>query len=263
MAQSLEQAARKLEGGDVEGAKQSLAKAAAQMNMMQQLANSGPVARKARQFVAQAKQSLGQGGSRGQKCAKCSMPLDEFGNCPACSGAYGSANQGQGQAGGQGQGQGQGASMGSGMAGGQGQFDNGTGQNASGQGQGLAALGGQQLTGRACGRCGGRAGQCKCAGSGGAFGGPGRGRGGVAPRGSGDGVRWSDVKVKGRVHPGEVLASVKVKGVPKTGEASVKYAEVYAAYKRQAEESLGKDPVPLGYREYVKDYFDEIEPVKK
>jgi hypothetical protein len=65
------------------------------------------------------------------------------------------------------------------------------------------------------------------------------------------------------VHPGQVLASVKVKGVPLAGEAAARYAEVYAEYKRQAEESLARDPIPLGYREYIKDYFGELRPEER
>jgi len=254
LAQTLEKAAEDLAKGDGQAAAESLKKAADQMAMMQQMAESSEAARRANRCVVQARQGISAGGAEGLACPRCGMPLNEFGNCPHCSGAFGSTG-GQAGAGGEGQGMG-------GQGGNVGQAGQGAGQMGAGQGQGmgagqqgLAGLGGDRLAGQ-----GGQGGSC--AGQGGAFGGPGQGRGGVAPRSPDQGVQWVDVKVQGEVHPGEVLASVRVKGVPKTGEAAVKYAEVYTEYRRQAEDALGHDVIPLGYRQHVRDYFDEIQPKK-
>jgi hypothetical protein len=120
---------------------------------------------------------------------------------------------------------------------------------------GLGDLGGAEIAGGAAGAW--AEGENQAAGAG--MGGPGRGRGGEAPLGDEDGIRWTDRRIRGKVNPGEVLASVRVKGLPKGGEAAAKYTEVYTEYRRQAESSLARETIPLGYRERVRDYFDKIE----
>jgi hypothetical protein len=50
------------------------------------------------------------------------------------------------------------------------------------------------------------------------------------------------------------------RGLPEKGEAAAKYREVYRNYEKQARHSLNKEEIPLGYREYIRKYFDSVRP---
>ena len=125
-----------------------------------------------------------------------------------------------------------------------------------------------------CGVCGRRLGEFGICGAcqgvfasgglrrrGAGMGGPGIGRGGIPPFDESDPVGFKDAAAKGMLGKGKILASMRVKGVPQKGEAAAAYADVYAAYRKEAEEALSREPIPLGYKEVVRDYFDKIEPV--
>lgn len=48
--------------------------------------------------------------------------------------------------------------------------------------------------------------------------------------------------------------------VPEEGRASVSYREVYADYAAQAGAALEGSYIPLGLKQYVRDYFSSLEP---
>jgi len=47
---------------------------------------------------------------------------------------------------------------------------------------------------------------------------------------------------------------------PQAGQANIPYHEVYAAYAAQARAALESSYIPLGMRQYVRDYFSSLEP---
>ena len=48
--------------------------------------------------------------------------------------------------------------------------------------------------------------------------------------------------------------------VPGEGQAAVPYREVYADYAAQAGAALEGSYIPLGLKQYVRDYFSSLEP---
>jgi len=47
---------------------------------------------------------------------------------------------------------------------------------------------------------------------------------------------------------------------PEGGRANVPYREVYADYAAQASAALEESYIPLGLKQYVRDYFSSLEP---
>ena len=47
---------------------------------------------------------------------------------------------------------------------------------------------------------------------------------------------------------------------PEGGRASVPYREVYADYADQASAALERSYIPLGMKQYVRDYFSSLQP---
>ena len=89
----------------------------------------------------------------------------------------------------------------------------------------------------------------------------GQGKGGEAPDGPGEGIGFSTTRPKGKIDPrGRVIASRSFRGIPEKGEAAAEYRKVFRAYESMARNSLNKEEIPLGYREYVKKYFDSVCP---
>ncbi len=47
---------------------------------------------------------------------------------------------------------------------------------------------------------------------------------------------------------------------PEGGQAAVPYREVYADYATEAQAALEGSYIPLGMKQYVRDYFSSLEP---
>lgn len=199
------------------------------------------------------------------------------------AGQGGQGQQGQGQ-----EGEGQG---GEGQKGQSGQGQNGqNGQGQSGQGEGRPDRGGT----------GGNSGEGQQGGMGQGQGGElwvlgpngekilmlsqshaqGSGHGGEGGRGEGQGAHsWGtghdehvqggatsskggteDTEVPGQDTGQGASRSEVIQGAAERGFASRRYTNVYREYHAVAEEALGKDEIPGGYRFYVKRYFQLIRP---
>ena len=91
---------------------------------------------------------------------------------------------------------------------------------------------------------------------------------------SGSGAPYDQVYVPGRLEgegegvnvgrPGSEGDGVPVGDVPlpapQNGGANVPYQEVYADYAEQAGAALEGSHIPLGMKQYVRDYFSSLEP---
>ena len=89
----------------------------------------------------------------------------------------------------------------------------------------------------------------------------GQGKGGKVPEAGIDGWKFSESRIPGKVDPrGMIIASQYFRGIPEKGKAAAKYREVYRNYERLARHSLNKEEIPLGYREYIRKYFDSVRP---
>jgi hypothetical protein len=193
--------------------------------------------------------------------------------------------QGQGR-GGQG---GQGGQSGEGKEG-EGQEGEGQdGQQGQGQGQGKEGEGGQETAGAGKGQGGRSGGEIWVLGPGGQkmlMLSQGRGSGGAPSAGGGggqgegkQGPGWGtghdgnvegkatntkagtqDTQVAGQDTGQGASRSEVIEGAAERGFASRGYTKVYREYETVAEEALGKDEIPGGYRFYVRRYFELIRP---
>ncbi|MBI3096830.1 MAG: hypothetical protein HYY93_01085 [Planctomycetes bacterium] len=75
-----------------------------------------------------------------------------------------------------------------------------------------------------------------------------------------DDIAFDKSKVKGQIGKGEILGGKFVKGLPKKGEVMTEYVDVVQSAKQEATDAFSKDDIPAGYRRYVIDYFDSINP---
>jgi hypothetical protein len=92
-------------------------------------------------------------------------------------------------------------------------------------------------------------------------GGKGQGEGGAPPEGKGDGTGFKETRIAGKIGPlGKAIASTYVLGIPEGGEASEEYREVMGVFEKKVRDSLGKEEIPLGYRDAIKKYFDSVCP---
>lgn len=89
------------------------------------------------------------------------------------------------------------------------------------------------------------------------MGGPGIGRGGIAPVEPGE-VEFDPTKIKGQVRPGRVVGSYFVGGTQLKGEARAEYQETVAVAAREAADAIQKEEIPRAYKDYVRDYFEEM-----
>ena len=69
-----------------------------------------------------------------------------------------------------------------------------------------------------------------------------------------------DTEVQGQDTGQGASRSEVIQGAAERGFASRRYTNVYREYHAVAEEALGKDEIPGGYRFYVKRYFQLIRP---
>jgi hypothetical protein len=203
-------------------------------------------------------------------------------------GQSGQGDESEGQEGQEGQGQ-------SGQNGQNGQGQNGQGQQGQGQGQGQGQLGrgsagaGQRGGGQGQGQGGGEVWVLGPNGEkilmlsqGPSQSGSGQGSGQNGGSGGGDGHgshNWGtghdehvqasatrstggteDTQVEGQDTGQGATRSEVIQGAAERGFASRGYTRVYREYHAVAEEALGKDDIPGGYRFYVKRYFQLIRP---
>ena len=87
--------------------------------------------------------------------------------------------------------------------------------------------------------------------------GPGIGRGGIAPVEPGD-VAFDPTKIKGQARPGRVVGSYFMDGTHVKGEAKVEYQETVTVAAREAADAIDKEEIPRAYKDYVRDYFEEM-----
>lgn len=70
-----------------------------------------------------------------------------------------------------------------------------------------------------------------------------------------------DSQVSGRMGDGDPVASIDVKAEPTRGIApTVQQTRAFYDYREAQKEALAKEDIPLGYKEFVKDYFDSLRP---
>lgn len=189
---------------------------------------SGTLQERAQQQAAaqQAGEASGQVGESRQEVAQAGQ-----------SGQSGQTGEGQGQGEGEGQGEGQGQGQGQGE--GQGNGDG----NGQGQGQG-------QPNGEGTGQ-----------------GGPGPGGGHVENiyvppydplTGEGVDIELPAECVANPAACGGLLSETPSEFGDET--STVPYDQVYGDYRNAANEALSSDYIPLGYKEYIRDYFSSLEP---
>ncbi|MBI4563786.1 MAG: hypothetical protein HY716_03715 [Planctomycetes bacterium] len=65
-------------------------------------------------------------------------------------------------------------------------------------------------------------------------------------------------KLPSQLGQGVYVGAYTMKGDPPKGEAAAQYAEVQAAYAREAMDALSNQKVPASYRDFVREYFDSI-----
>jgi hypothetical protein len=181
-------------------------------------------------------------------------------------GQSGQTGQGQGQEGQsqqqgqeQGQGQSQGQGQGQGQSQGQGQGQQGQGQGSKGGEMWVLGPNGEKIlimsSSRSSGSGQGGGGQPQ----------PGKGwgtehDGHVQGQASNVKVGTQDTQVAGQDTGEGASRSEVIEGAAERGFASRGYQKVYREYHTVAEEALGKDEIPGGYRFYVRRYFELIRP---
>jgi len=89
------------------------------------------------------------------------------------------------------------------------------------------------------------------------MGGPGIGRGGMAPVAPED-VDFESTKVKGKIRPGRVLSSYFEDGVQVKGEVRVEYDQAVETAAREAAEAVDREEIPRAYKKHVREYFQAL-----
>ena len=92
------------------------------------------------------------------------------------------------------------------------------------------------------------------------IGGPGRGRGGKAPLNPDAQTSFKDSKIAGQKGQGKIIGVFFVNDRPIKGESKVEFENVYLEYLQKAEDSLSREIIPVTYKNYIRDYFDSINP---
>jgi len=71
----------------------------------------------------------------------------------------------------------------------------------------------------------------------------------------------TDVRIKGRRGEGEAIGSIDAKAKPNRNQSlSVKETRAFYDYRETQKEAVAREDIPLGYKEFVKDYFDSLTP---
>ncbi|MCB0015783.1 MAG: hypothetical protein KDE34_27905, partial [Anaerolineales bacterium] len=226
LSQELAEAAEALQNGDTAAAQAALQGAS---GTLQSRAQEGAVAAQAGSSADQLSEGRGEVASAGQSSS---------GTGEQASGQTGSGQTGTGQTGEGSSGEGQ---SGSGSGSGEGQDGNGSGQG-SGTGSGSQSGTGQ--------------------------GGPGPGGGHAENVYAPELIDLSGEEGVAIELPAECLANPAACGalLSETNtefgdeQSLVPYDQVYGDYRDAAYEALADDYVPLGYREFIRDYFSSLEP---
>lgn len=87
----------------------------------------------------------------------------------------------------------------------------------------------------------------------------GRGMGGTA-RVAEDTYKLSPDKVAGEMQKGKILSMQRVEGEQIKGESNINFDEAVVEYKQVAEDTLEREPLPMEYKNLVRDYMDLIRP---
>ena len=137
---------------------------------------------------------------------------------------------------------------------------------------------GEMLDGKACAQCnsladyealyqkmlarsGGGMGQGNRPGNGGrggAFGGPGIGRGGKAPEDDAAKTAFKTERSRSAITAGKILLTLKTKGQGDRGQARKQYREAIRALKQGLSEAIQAEQIPPGYRKGIQKYFDDL-----
>ena len=102
-------------------------------------------------------------------------------------------------------------------------------------------------------------GQCS-GGEGPGMGGPGRGRGNVAPEDDKLVTDTKSEKSDSHVGAGRMLLEWKTQGMSDAGEARKAYREAVAGVRQSLSEAIAAEEVPPGYHETIRGYFDSLAP---
>jgi len=237
LSQAMQQALQQLNQSNIQGMQQQSLQALQQQLQLAQMEmqNSGQMIRDLKSLnhalrtVQQASQLNQSQSLDGKQCGSC-QSLGDYQK------VYNQqmAKQGQGQGGqggnkpGQGQGQGQGGNK-SGQGQGQGQ---GAGQGGKSQGQPTARGGG--------------------------MGGPGQGRGGIAPEDNSK-TAFKTELAKSALVAGKTLLKWKTNEAPPTGEARKQFLDSVKRVKQGASEAILNEQIPPGYHDFIKNYFKTLD----
>jgi hypothetical protein len=72
-------------------------------------------------------------------------------------------------------------------------------------------------------------------------------------------VQTFGARVSGRIGPGLPEASIEVPGAPHQETLSVEAREAFLSHRQAQKDAISREPIPLGYKEYVKRYFDSLD----
>ncbi len=90
------------------------------------------------------------------------------------------------------------------------------------------------------------------------MGGPGIGRGGIAPDEEED-VQFEPDRIAGRIRPGRVMGSFFVDGTQVRGEARVEFVETVESAQMEAQDAINRGRIPRAYVDLVHDYFESMQ----
>jgi hypothetical protein len=91
------------------------------------------------------------------------------------------------------------------------------------------------------------------------MGGPGQGRGGIAPEDEGVRTQFTPDLARSALSAGKNLLEWKERAVNAPGDAPENYEEAVKAVKEGVDEAILHEEVPPGYHDVIKQYFDTLE----
>ena len=102
-------------------------------------------------------------------------------------------------------------------------------------------------------------GQTPSTAPGGGMGGPGRGRGGVAPEDSSVPTNFKTEKSRTYISRGKILLQIKTKEVADRGQMAKDYRDAIRQLKVEAAEAVNAEQVPPGYHDMIGKYFSNVD----
>lgn len=110
--------------------------------------------------------------------------------------------------------------------------------------------------------CSGTCGSCAGNGVGPGMGGPGRGAGGQVGNLPNPNVAFQPTKLQGGMTKGKILAGIMQKTTPdQDAQPTQDYVvKTFESVQQEAEQALTKEEIPPGAKEYVRQYFGNLEP---